>query len=488
MEVENGEKKPSKCKAAMRVFALVTVICFIGTWYHLSSVSSTTSVLSQEVVQMNETIQKLDWRNNVNNWYIERLEKNLENLNNEKLREMEENIQKTNFHVKAASAQSCTELKRHGYSKDGYYFIDPDGRYQGQSSFEVYCRFTDPGPRLLFSDPAPIQTRIEMKSKNIIEFSTENPNDNYYEFEYKASQDQMQALIKNSGNCKQNIEVRCKSLPLHKNGENLAYWYGTWYQEFSFFDSSNIFEQNCKCNRFSLLNCGKNTNATCECDLNYDHEVKEFGSITAEMLLPIQRFGYRFKDSMENGSLVVQIGDLICEENFRMELEGEVDYDIEKTYWEQWNEEFGVRFDIEIKSNQTFYDGTNDPYCMPILKMLDDTTKPQRTFANITYCSHPHRLIFKIDTNSGYLSKTLNLTNLDVKEHIEWKNGVKRIKSERFENYESKLYHFDYDSMPTLERTKFLVFIPKRSGYHNKNLKISNLVIDKNRRPTVFFG
>ena len=45
------------------------------------------------------------------------------------------------FHSRAASAEDCQELQNHGFSTNGHFLIDPDGRYFGKPAFEVYCDF-----------------------------------------------------------------------------------------------------------------------------------------------------------------------------------------------------------------------------------------------------------------------------------------------------------------------------------------------------------
>ena len=37
---------------------------------------------------------------------------------------------------------SCSEWKRKGYTSDGYYTVDPDGRNNGVEPFRVYCDMT----------------------------------------------------------------------------------------------------------------------------------------------------------------------------------------------------------------------------------------------------------------------------------------------------------------------------------------------------------
>ena len=45
------------------------------------------------------------------------------------------------FHTKPAAAKSCRELSDHGFKTSGHFRIDPDSRYFGTLSFEVYCDF-----------------------------------------------------------------------------------------------------------------------------------------------------------------------------------------------------------------------------------------------------------------------------------------------------------------------------------------------------------
>ena len=104
------------------------------------------------------------------------------------------------FYRRAASARNCQELSDHGFKTSGEYWIDPDKRYQGQSSFLAYCDFANN------------LTRISPKEK-MIEFSDFTSSQSL-PVEYSSTRDQMVELIRYSGSCYQTIELMCTNAPI----------------------------------------------------------------------------------------------------------------------------------------------------------------------------------------------------------------------------------------------------------------------------------
>ena len=110
------------------------------------------------------------------------------------------------FLMRAASAQDCQELRMHGYHQNGRYLIDPDGRYFGVQSFEVYCNF----------------------EKNLTQISPKKGEFIMNEgIEYEADISWIAKLIEGSGSCYQQFSIDCV------HGQNEVFWedrYGSKHQ------------------------------------------------------------------------------------------------------------------------------------------------------------------------------------------------------------------------------------------------------------------
>ena len=142
---------------------------------------------------------------------------------NQKMKQLnpeEKESQRSNeleFYASAASARNCKELFNHGFKTSGEYRIDPDKRYQGQSSFMAYCDFANN------------LTRISPQEK-LIQFS------GFTLVDYSPTTDQMVGLITHSGSCYQTIELECTNAPI--SARNL--WWIDRYGKILFPLANNI--------------------------------------------------------------------------------------------------------------------------------------------------------------------------------------------------------------------------------------------------------
>ena len=183
--------------------------------------------VSEKLKKLDDEIQKTaelseDNLNNLNALNANFSNK-LERLEIERLMKLENTIKKTDFHIKAASAINCEEIMTHGYREDGYYSINPNGRYSGQESFEVYCSFQEIG-NSYYDENYRALTIIPISQPETMKIQTEDSRDYWKRIHYNATPSQIQTLIKNSGYCEQTIEFACTAMPLHNSDVNYAYW------------------------------------------------------------------------------------------------------------------------------------------------------------------------------------------------------------------------------------------------------------------------
>ena len=204
------------------------------------------------------------------------------------------------FHVKAGSPSTCQELQNYGYNENGVYLIDPDGRYQGNAAFYVYCNFKYGTTNILVN-----------RSSNTFNISSEALKVDYsIPIAYETSIENIITLIQNSVSCYQEITFDCQNMPLHSIELNHGYWKDKFGIERYFFDGSNMDSRNCKCSNEG--ECQGKSDALCYCDLRPIFGMQDKGRITADWLLPITEFGYRFHGHSLHGFGTVNIGDIIC--------------------------------------------------------------------------------------------------------------------------------------------------------------------------------
>ena len=230
-------------------------------------------------------------------------------------------MEKSDFHYKAASAQSCLELYEHGFTKNGYYLVDPDGRYTGQAAFEVFCEVAkkyDGNPYEYAFDYTMTKIKPITRTFNI---SSQLSEDFSVEIEYNATSEQIQTLIDNSATCFQEITFDCLVMPLHFEDINHGYWKDRSGTSRFFFDGIDYKGRKCQCSNSDNGMCQSSRTALCNCDLRSKYESEDKGTIRAQWILPITGFGYNFHGHSLNtfhdlnGSATVTIGDLTCKGN-----------------------------------------------------------------------------------------------------------------------------------------------------------------------------
>ena len=94
------------------------------------------------------------------------------------------------FHTRAASARNCRELFDHGFKSSGKYRIDPDSRYSGTPSFEVYCDF-EKNVTVIEATEQTFQFANNKSSLEILKYFDLNEN----------NIDKARSLVGSSGSC-----------------------------------------------------------------------------------------------------------------------------------------------------------------------------------------------------------------------------------------------------------------------------------------------
>ena len=238
--------------------------------------------------------------------------------------------------------------------------------------------------------------------------------------------------------------------------------------------------------------------ALCNCDLRSQRNQADKGVITAQWLLPIQEFGYRFLGHslitfgrFKNGTANVTIGDLICQgklnvfqsiidllnatyfsdDGMRLNIEGSLamlDKPIEKTFWGNWGH-VHVRFNFQMISI------SEGKKCLKIMEMSDPNLDPlhfRQTLYRIDFCNNS--LVFK-PSASPYDSKFfVTVKEIEIGKEIFVKAEGHSIA------VDGRHYMLD---RPDLSKRKIIrAKVIKTTIYPIKNvIKVSNLFISNTK-------
>ena len=119
---------------------------------------------------------------------------------------------------KMTFVQDCQHLRHHGVTKNGYYYIDPDGPNNPGPPFEVFCDFA--------------------KNRTLVPYA-----------EQKSSQIK-DWILNRSGSCWQDFTMDCQAVTYNLNGTPNAWWLdnagGKQYFFNGSYDNLNI-DQGFKC-------------------------------------------------------------------------------------------------------------------------------------------------------------------------------------------------------------------------------------------------
>ena len=284
------------------------------------------------------------------------------------------------FHSKAGSAIDCREMRNHGMNQSGYFLVDPDGRYNGMSSFEVYCDFVK-------------NQTIVSPNSNPIRIEDTNYLTNFeYPVSYEAPIDKIRQLIISSRLCSQKISIECQNMPLQSKGVDRAWWLDYQGKKVYFFDGNNPKVR--KCSRSYCICNHPNT------------KFQEIGRITADWLLPVTGFGY-IPDHGDNHEsikeLKVNVGDVVCEESMNLDIEGQLEdaigkQEVKKILNEQ-TDKLDIQFDIEIfKIVDDESTGWNS--CKKIL--LIEANEDSFEVPGVRYCLNSRNLTVSFNSDGEY--------------------------------------------------------------------------------------
>ena len=113
------------------------------------------------------------------------------------------------------SLTNCEDLKTYGISESGRFYINHD---QTQPPFEVFCHFNSDGS---------VDTVLKNSNDNIHEFEPcQELGCSQMTPEYKATEEQIKALVSASTYCEQSITLDCLKSPLKTITVKKAWWTG----------------------------------------------------------------------------------------------------------------------------------------------------------------------------------------------------------------------------------------------------------------------
>ena len=135
-------------------------------------------------------------------------------ITDDKVIEIEDRLDKCEELGKMHYVRSCEDLKSQGVSKNGEYYVDPDGNGQGEDPILVSCDFEQNTTSVHHN--VPNQTEIPR--------CNDGPGCSKIEFLYEAPMSQIRTLIDQSVSCSQEIRFDCLLAPLKQYGENFGWW------------------------------------------------------------------------------------------------------------------------------------------------------------------------------------------------------------------------------------------------------------------------
>ena len=201
----------------------------------------------------------------------------------------------------ARSRQTCDEIKTKDNEKSsGNYTIDPDGTGP-VNPFKAYCNMS--------VDPA--ITRIISKEKDV-EVSThppeqgEGPESIPYKISYIPSFEAAKALARNSKDCKQFIEYKCKKSRLLNDGDPYGRWVAANGLYKNYWGGASPDSKTCACAPKCLE--GK----TCNCDARKDSWQSDKGDITETNALPVSEVHFGDVNKDKGSFAKYTVGHLYC--------------------------------------------------------------------------------------------------------------------------------------------------------------------------------
>ncbi|XP_072036319.1 uncharacterized protein [Amphiura filiformis] len=179
---------------------------------------------------------------------------------------------------------SCADLRDAGHTRDGYYYVDPDGLNNGVDSFTVYCNMST-GTSIIGHNRA---------DRGLIRNSAFDT----LLFQYDVTFDQINALVSISSHCQQQLTYDCYGSTMWDITNDPYGHVGFWQSEtggvrYNFGIGTGL--QGCPC---SLDGSCANPNGYCNCDADDFTWRTDMGILTDKSTLPVAKI--RFGDTNED--------------------------------------------------------------------------------------------------------------------------------------------------------------------------------------------
>eukprot|EP00057_Strongylocentrotus_purpuratus_P008876 XP_011663350.1 PREDICTED: uncharacterized protein LOC105437901 [Strongylocentrotus purpuratus] len=206
---------------------------------------------------------------------------------------------------------SCAEWKRKGYTSNGFYTIDPDGRNNGVDPYRVYCDMT--------TDASTGITTFEHQETNrSLVTDVEAPFSFIRNITYgDKSVNQVATGADISGECYQYIKYEC----YHSVITGFAAWYDRDGTQKNYWGGATVDTRQCACGISGSCTNGHQ----CNCDNDDDAWREDSGYLTDKTTLPVTEM--RFGDTgQENEYGYYTLGPLYCKGDESFLVTGRTDF------------------------------------------------------------------------------------------------------------------------------------------------------------------
>ena len=165
-------------------------------------------------------------------------------ITDDKVLDIEDRLEKCEELGKLHYVRSCEDLKSQGVSKNGEYYVDPDGNGQGEDPILVSCDF----------EQGTTSVHHNVLNQTEIPRCNDGPGCSKIELLYEAPMSQIRTLVDQSVSCSQEIRFECLLAPLKQYGENFGWW--TDYQG----HPKYFFDGNSTSNAYHTCACANDCN------------------------------------------------------------------------------------------------------------------------------------------------------------------------------------------------------------------------------------
>eukprot|EP00057_Strongylocentrotus_purpuratus_P012555 XP_011667029.1 PREDICTED: uncharacterized protein LOC105439570 [Strongylocentrotus purpuratus] len=206
---------------------------------------------------------------------------------------------------------SCAEWKRKGYTSNGYYTIDPDGRNNGVDPCRVYCDMTTDAS-------TGIMTFEHQEANRSLVIGENSPFGFIRNITYgDKSIDQVATGADISGECYQYIKYECH----HFQMTGSTAWYVRDGKQKNYWGGATVDSGQCACGISGSCHNGHQ----CNCDANDNNWREDSGYLTDKTTLPVteMRFGVT---GLANEYGYYTLGPLYCKGDESFLVTGRTDF------------------------------------------------------------------------------------------------------------------------------------------------------------------